>query len=113
MYTRSYKLICEGGPKMDRFRIVTTQGMTFAQLMKTYNANLKGFVSATDTHCDNERWEITTVWESKQHFEDSAKHPMRKIFWNRFEFEAFKHDIKLQVIDGDTGEVFEPLAIPD
>jgi len=35
---------------------------------------------------------------------------MAKIFWNRFEMEAFKHELKLVVIDGDTGETYEPLA---
>lgn len=111
MYTRRYKLICEGEPKMNRFRIVTTQGLTFEQLMKTYSTKLKGFISATDEICDNQQWEISTTWESKEAFDEAQKHPMRKIFWNRFEMEAFKHEIKLQIIDGDTGEVFEPLSL--
>jgi hypothetical protein len=114
MYTRQYKLICEADPKMERFRIVNTQGLTFEQFMKRNGLKPPvGLVSATDDHFDNERWEITTTWESKAAFEEAAKHPMRKWFWNRFEMEAFKHDIKLQIIDGDTGEVYEPLAIPD
>lgn len=110
MYIRKYKLICEGEPKMNRFRIVVTAGMTFAQLMKNYNAKLKGFIEAKDDYFDNDRWEITTVWENKSDFDEAQSHPMRKMFWNRFEMEAFKHEIKLQVIDGDTGEVTEPLS---
>jgi hypothetical protein len=113
MYTRRYKLICEGPENMQRFRIVSTQGRPFAQLMKNYNVTIPGFVSAVDDHFDNTSWEITTTWESKKHFEDSAKHPMRKMFWNRFEVEALRHDIKLQIIDGDSGEVFEPLSLDD
>jgi hypothetical protein len=97
---------------MERFRIVGTQGYTFEQLMKKNNVKPpKGFISATDDYFDNSRWEITTVWENKESFEESLKTPMRKWFWSRFEFEAFKHDIKLQVIDGDTGAVTEPLSI--
>lgn len=111
MYKRQYKLICEGEPKMNRFKIVVTQGYSFEQLMKNYSTKLKGFVTATDDYYDNERWEITTIWESKADFDEAQKHPMRKMFWNRFEMEAFKHEIKLQVIDGDTGEVFEPLSL--
>lgn len=112
MYKRMYKLICEGEPKMNRFRIVTTSGLSFEKLMKTYNQKMpKGFVSATDDYYDNERWEITTLWESKEDFEEAAKHPLRKMFWSKFEFEAFKHEINLQVIDGDTGEVHEPLSL--
>jgi hypothetical protein len=114
MYVRQYKLICEGPANMERFRIIGTQGLTFEQLMKRNNVKPPtGFISATDDHFDNTRWEITTKWETKADFEEGIKHPMRKWFWNRFEMEAFKHDIKLQIIDGDTGEVYEPLAIPD
>jgi hypothetical protein len=111
MYERKYKLVCEADAKMERFRIVTTQGLPFSQLMKNYSVTIPGFISAVDDHFDNMSWEITTTWESKKHFEDSSKHPMRKMFWNRFEMEAFKHEINLQVIDGDTGEVYEPLKI--
>jgi hypothetical protein len=111
MYERKYKLVCEAEPKMERFRIVTTQGLPFAQLMKNYSVKMPGFISATDVHYDNERWEITTVWESKKDFDEAQKHPMRKMFWNRFEMEAFKHEINLQIIDGDTGEVYEPLKL--
>mgnify|MGYP003350259808 FL=1 len=111
MYTRQYKLVCEGKPNMERFRIIGTQGLSFEQLMKRNNVRPPpGFISAKDDHFDNERWEITTVWESKQAWEEAIKHPMRKWFWNRFEVEAFKHEIDLQVIDGDTGEVSRPLA---
>jgi hypothetical protein len=110
MYVRQYKLTCEGEPKMNRFRIVATMGMTFEQLMKNYSTKIKGFVGATDDFYDNQQWEITTTWQTKSDFEEAQKHPMRKMFWNRFEMEAFKHEIKLQVIDGDTGEVFEPLS---
>lgn len=104
MYTRYYKLKCLEEPKMQRFRIVTTQGLKFEQLMKMYSVRMPGFISAEDTHFDNERWEITTTWESKEKFDESQKHPMRKMFWTRFELEAFKHDIELLVTDGDTGE---------
>ena len=48
MYTRQYKLICEGPENMERFRIVTTQGLSFQQLMKKNNVNPSGFISATD-----------------------------------------------------------------
>jgi hypothetical protein len=81
MYERKYKLVCEAEPKMERFRIVTTQGLPFAQLMKNYSVKMPGFISATDVHYDNERWEITTVWESKKDFDEAQKHPMRKMFW--------------------------------
>ena len=108
MYIRRYKLKCREEPKMDRFRIVTTQGKTFAQLMKSYSVKLSGFIDATDDHLDNDRWEITTKWESKTHFDDAQKHPMRRMFWNRFEVEALRHDISLLIIDGDTGEVTNP-----
>ena len=111
MYTRTYQLSCEGPANMERFRIVTTQGYTFESLM-TKN-NLKpppGFIKATDDHFDATSWIITSHWIDKESFE-AAQHPMRKLFWNRFEMEAFKHDLKLVVIDGDTGESYEPLSI--
>jgi hypothetical protein len=111
MYTRQYKLICEGPENMERFRIVTTQGLSFQQLMKKNNVNPSGFISATDNVFTNQNWEITTTWESKKHFEESLNSPMKKWFWNRFETEAFKHEIKLLVIDGDTGEITEPLSL--
>ena len=110
MYTRQYKLICEGPENMERFRIVTTQGLSFQQLMKKNNVNPSGFISATDNVFTNQNWEITTTGESKKHFEESLNNPMKKWFWNRFETEAFKHEIKLLVIDGDTGEITEPLS---
>lgn len=109
MYIRNYKLLCEGEPKMKRFRIVTTQGKSFEQLMKTYNSIPMGFISAEDIVFDDAKWEITTCWESKIHFENAQKHPLRKMFWTRFELECLRHDIKLIVQDGDTGEIFEPL----
>jgi heme-degrading monooxygenase HmoA len=108
MYVRQYKLKCRDKHNMDRFRIVTTQGKTFAQLMKNYSVRLPGFIEAVDDHVDNESWEITTKWESKVHFEESQKHPYRKMFWNKFEVEALKHDISLLIIDGDTGQVTNP-----
>jgi hypothetical protein len=112
MYIRQYKLICEGPENMERFRIVTTQGLSFQQLVKKNNLKPPaGFISADDDIFTNSTWEITTKWESKKHFEESLKNPMKKWFWNRFEFEAFKHEIKLLVIDGDTGEVTEPLSL--
>lgn len=112
MYKRHYKLVCEGPANMDRFKIVTTQGLTFATLMKKNNLKPPpGFIEAIDDHYDSTRWEITTVWESKKDFEEALKHPLRKMFWNRFEMEAFKHDLKLVVIDGDTGESYEPLSL--
>jgi hypothetical protein len=110
MYTRQFKLICEGEPKMKRFRIVTTQGKTFQQLAKSYNVSSPGFISATDDVFDDTRWEITTTWESKECYDNASKHPLRKMFWNRFELECLRHDIKLVIIDGETGESFEPLA---
>ena len=112
MYTRTYQLSCEGPANMERFRIVTTQGYTFESLM-TKN-NLKppsGFIKATDDHFDATSWIITSHWIDKESFEAALQHPMRKLFWNRFEMEAFKHDLKLVVIDGDTGESYEPLSI--
>ena len=72
---------------------------------------MPGFISATDTHFDDERWEIETIWESKKHFDDAQKHPMRKMFWTRFEVEVLRHDIQFIIIDGDTGESFEPLSL--
>jgi len=112
MYKRHYKLVCEGPANMDRFKIVTTQGHTFAHLMKKNNIKPPaGFIEAVDDYYDNTRWEITTIWENKESFEAAQKHPLRKMFWNRFEFEAFKHDLKLVVTDGDTGESYEPLSI--
>jgi hypothetical protein len=110
MYKRHYNLLCEGEAKMNRFRIVTTQGLSFSALMKRNNAKIAGFIEAQDNHYDNEKWEITTVWEDKASWEKAQLHPMAKIFWNRFEMEAFKHELKLVVIDGDTGETYEPLA---
>ena len=111
MYIRQYKLMCEGPQNMERFRIVTTQGLSFEQLMKKNIVKPPaGFISATDDIFTNQNWEITTTWESKNHFEESLKNPMKKWFWNRFETEAFKHEIKLLVIDGDTGEITEPLS---
>ena len=111
MYIRQYKLICEGPENMERFRIVTTQGLSFEQLMKKNIVKPPaGFISAIDDVFTNQNGEITSTWESKNHFEESLKNPMKKWFWNRFEFEAFKHEIKLLVIDGDTGEVIEPLS---
>ena len=98
MYTRTYQLSCEG--------------YTFESLM-TKN-NLKpppGFIKATDDHFDATSWIITSHWIDKESFEAALQHPMRKLFWNRFEMEAFKHDLKLVVIDGDTGESYEPLSI--
>lgn len=112
MYKRHYKLVCEGPANMDRFKIVTTQGHTFSYLMKKNNVKPPpGFIEAIDDFYDNTRWEITTVWESKKDFEEALKHPMRRMFWTRFEMEAFKHDLKLVVVDGDTGESYEPLSI--
>lgn len=111
MYTRYYKLKCLKEPKMNRFRIVTTQGKPFTELMKNYSVNMPGFISADDIHFDNERWEIKTVWESKQKFDEAQKHPMRKIFWARFQAEVTKHDIEFIVVDGATGEEVEPLVI--
>jgi len=111
MYTRQYKLICEGEANMNRFKIVTTQNLSFTQLMKNYSVSVPGFISAVDDHFDNERWEITTQWENKAAWEKAQQHPLRKMFWNRFEMEALKHDLKLVVIDGDTGVSFEPLSL--
>jgi hypothetical protein len=37
------------------------------------------------------------------------KNPYRKMFWNRFEMEAFKHDINM-VMKASDGEVWEPFA---
>ncbi len=111
MYKRYYKLKCTEEPKMKRFRIVTTQGLPFEQLMKNYSVRMPGFISAVDTHFDDEKWEIETTWETKQHFDDAQKHPMRKMFWTRFEVEALRHDIEMIVIDGDTGESYEPLSL--
>jgi hypothetical protein len=111
MYKRYYKLKCLDGPKMKRFRIVTTQGLPFEQLMKNYSVKMPGFISAIDDHFDDEKWEITTTWETKSHFDEAQKHPMRKMFWNRFEIEALRHDIQMIVIDGDTGESYEPLSL--
>ena len=112
MYTRNYKLICEGPANMNRFKIVTTQGHTFENLMKkNYVKPPAGFIKATDDFYDETRWEITTYWEDKAAFEEALKHPMRRMFWNRFEMEAFKHDLKLVITDGDTGESYEPLSI--
>lgn len=108
MYIRFYKLKCRNEPKMNRFRIVTTQGKSFEELMKTYSVNMPGFVSAEDTCFDNEKWEIKTIWKSKQNFEDAQKHPMRKIFWSRFQSEIVKHDIEFIIIDGGTGEKVLP-----
>lgn len=107
MYKRFYKLTCMNGPKMKRFRVVTTQGLTFEQLMKNYSIRMPGFISALDTHFDALSWEIETTWESKEHFEDAQKHPMRKMFWSRFEVEALKHDIDL-VMTSSEGEVWKP-----
>lgn len=104
MFVRKYKLTCEGEPKMKRFRIVTTQGKSFEQLAKSYNVQPKGFLSAVDDAFDDTKWEITTTWESKQDWETATKHPLRKMFWNRFEVECFRHDIRLEAIDSDTGE---------
>lgn len=109
MYKRTYNLKCMGEPKMNRFRIVTTQGLTFEQLMKTYSVNMPGFVKATDSYFDNERWDIETEWESKEKFDEAQKHPMRKMFWSRFEVEALKHDINMIMTSSD-GEVWEPFA---
>ena len=111
MYTRYYKLKCLEEPKMKRFRIVTTQGLPFEQLMKNYSVRMPGFVSAEDTFFDDERWDITTTWVSKEKFDESQKHPMRKMFWSRFEVEILRHDIKFIIIDGDTNEEFEPLSL--
>ena len=115
MYTRQYKLKCENEnkPVMERFRIIATQGMSFEALAKRNNVKVKGFLGATDDYFDNMRWEITTKWESKADFEEAIKHPMRKMFWHRFEMEAFKHELELVVIDGDTGEEFRPLESLD
>lgn len=111
MFVRKYKLICEGEPKMKRFRIVTTQGKTFEQLAKSYNVQPTGFLGANDDVFDDVNWEITTTWQSKQDWETASKHPLRKMFWSRFEIECFRHDIKLIIIDGDTGETYEPLSL--
>lgn len=107
MYIRSYKLICMGNPKMKRFRIVTTQGLPFEQLMKNYSVRMPGFIRAVDTFFDDQRWEIETEWESKEKFNESQKHPMRKMFWSRFEVEALKHDINLTMMAND-GEIWNP-----
>lgn len=109
MYKRQYKLSCMGEPKMKRFRIVTTQGLPFEQLMKNYSVKMPGFISATDITFDDDNWEIETIWESKEKFDEAQKHPMRKMFWNRFEVEALKHDIKL-VMNSSDGEVWEPFS---
>jgi hypothetical protein len=111
MYTRQYKLKCLDKPKMNRFRIVTTQGLPFEQLMKNYSVRIPGFVSALDEYFDDERWDIATSWTSKKDFDEAQKHPMRKMFWNRFEVEALRHDIQILIIDGDTGEVYAPLSL--
>ena len=58
-----------------------------------------------------ENMERFRIIGTQNHFEESLKNPIKKWFWSRFEFEAFKHDIKLLVIDGDTGEVTEPLSV--
>lgn len=110
MYKRCYKLVCTGSPKMDRFRIIATQGLKFNQLMARYNVKFSGFIEAIDDYCDNERWEITTVWESKESWEKAMQHPYRKMFWNRFETEAFKHEIDLTISDS-LGEIIKPLEI--
>jgi hypothetical protein len=109
MYKRFYELKCMEEPKMKRFRIVTTQGLPFEQLMKNYSVRMPGFISAVDTYFDDEKWSIETSWESKEKFDEAQKHPMRKMFWNRFEVEAFKHDIYLIMKDSD-GVVWEPFA---
>ena len=111
MYVRKYHLSCQGQSNMNRFRIVATQGLPFTQLMKNYSVKIPGFVNAEDELFDDSTWHITTTWESKKDFDEAQKHPMRKMFWNRFEMEAFKHDLKLVVIDGDTGESYEPLSL--
>jgi hypothetical protein len=111
MYERKYKLACEGDSKMERFRIVTTQGLPFSVLMKHYNIKVPGFIEAVDDYFDNTRWELTTRWESKDAWLNAQKHPMAKIFWNRFEMEAFKHELNFIAICGDTGETYEPLKI--
>ena len=111
MYKRHYHLTCEGKPNMERFRIVGTQGLTFKQLMKKYNVNQPGFVEAFDDFFDNTRWEITSIWENKESWEQAQKNAFTKMFWNRFEMQAFKHELKRVVIDGDSGESYEPFAI--
>ena len=107
MYIRYYKLTCMAEPKMKRFRIVTTQGLPFEQLMKNYSVRMPGFIRASDIHFDDEKWEIETEWESKDKFDEAQKHPMRKMFWNRFEIEALKHDINL-VMTSNEGEIWKP-----
>lgn len=107
MYKRNYKLTCMGEPKMKRFRIVTTQGLPFEQLMKNYSVRMPGFISATDIQFDEGHWEIETEWESKEKFDEAQKHPMRKMFWSRFEVEALRHDINLVMTSSD-GEVWKP-----
>ena len=109
MYTRHYLLECKNGPKMNRFKIIATQGKTFEQLMKSYNVKIPGFVSASDDFSDNDKWEITTNWETKDHYLEAMKNPYRKMFWNRFEMEAMKHDINM-VMTASDGEVWEPFA---
>ena len=53
MYKRFYELKCMEEPKMKRFRIVTTQGLPFEQLMKNYSVRMPGFISAVDTYFDD------------------------------------------------------------
>jgi len=109
MYIRYYQLKCMSEPKMKRFRIVTTQGLPFEQLMKNYSVKMPGFIRAVDTQFDDESWEIQTEWESKEKFDEAQKHPMRKMFWSRFEVEALRHDINL-VMTSNEGEVWKPFS---
>ena len=109
MYQRFYKLKCENQPIMKRFKIIATQGLSFEALMKRNSVKVDGFLGATDDYFDDERWEISTAWENKESWEKAQLHPMAKLFWKRFEMEAFKHELDLTVIDGDTGDIFRPL----
>jgi len=111
MYKRNYRLICEEEKNMKRFKIVTTQNLSFQQLMKRYNVPAPGLISVNDDHFDEGRWEISTVWESKEASEKSQNHPFRKMFWTRFEIECHRHDIRFTIIDGDTGEESEPFSL--
>lgn len=111
MYTRKYKLICTEGPKMKRFKAVTTQNLSFSQMMRLNNIPITGLINVIDDHFDDELWEITSEWESKELFEKSQQHAYRKMFWTRFEIECLRHGIKFFITDGDTGEITEPLSL--
>jgi len=110
MYIRKYRLVCTEGPKMKRFKVVTTQNLSFSQMMRRYNIPTSGLINVVDDHFDDELWEITSEWESKEAFEKSQQHPYRKMFWTRFELECHRHGIRFFITDGDTGEETEPFS---